>query len=87
MVNVANYGKCYYYILQFKHYSGVYLNGKINILYCPLKKEYFVFGEYVSDISTEDGFLLITNNCRGNVTYDRLVYSKELSCFLLECGR
>ena len=86
-INVANYGKCYYYILQFKHYSGVYLNGKINILYCPLKKEYFVFGESVSDISTEDGFLLITNNCRGNVTYDRLVYSKELSCFLLECGR
>lgn len=85
-INVANYGKCYYYILQFKHYSGVYLNGKINILYCPLKKEYFVFGEYVSDISTEDVFLLITNNCRGNVTYDRLVYSKELSCFLLECG-
>ena len=85
-INVANYGKCYYYILQFKQYPGVYLNGKITILYRPSNSEYFVFGESVSNISTEDNFLLITNNCRGNVTYDRFTYNKEMSRFLLECG-
>ena len=84
-INIVDYGKCYYYILQFKHNPGVYLNGKIHILYCPSKNEYFVFGEYVSDISTEGKYLLITNNCRGNISYDRLFYSKEKSCFLLEC--
>ena len=83
--NVTNYGKCYYYVLQFKHYSGVYLNGKIHIIYSPSKNEYFVFGEYVSDISTKGKYLLITNNCRGNISYDRLLYSKEQSRFLLEC--
>ena len=84
-INVANYGKCYYYILMFKHYSGVYLNGKIHILYCPSKSEYYIFGEYVSNISTEGEYLLITNNCRGNISYDKLFYSKEQSRFLLEC--
>ena len=84
-INVTNYGKCYYYVLQFKHYSGVYLNGKIHIIYCPSKNEHFVFGEYVSDISTKGKYLLITNNCRGNISYDSLLYSKEQSRFLLEC--
>ena len=84
-INVTNYGKNYYYVLQFKHYSGVYLNGKIHIIYCPSQNEYFVFGEYVSDISTKGKYLLITNNCRGNISYDRLLYSKEQSRFLLEC--
>lgn len=84
-INITNYGKCYYYVLQFKHYSGVYLNGKIHIIYCPFQNEYFVFGEYVSDISTKGKYLLITNNCRGNISYDRLLYSKEQSRFLLEC--
>ena len=84
-INVANYGECYYYVLQFKHFPGVYLNGKMHVLYCPSKSEYFVFGEYVSNISTEEEYLLITNNCRGNISYDRLLYSKEHSRFLLEC--
>ena len=84
-IHVTNYGKCYYYVLQFKHYSGVYLNGKIHIIYCPFQNEYFVFGEYVSDISTKGKYLWITNNCRGNISYDRLLYSKEQSRFLLEC--
>ena len=84
-INITNYGKCYYYVLQFKHYSGVYLNGKIHIIYCPFQNEYFVFGEYVSDISTKGKYLLITNNCRGNISYDRLLYSKEQSRFFLEC--
>ena len=37
-INVPNFGKCHYYIFQFKDYSGVFLNGMMHILYNPSKK-------------------------------------------------
>ena len=84
-INVPNFGKCQYYIFQFKHYPGCFLNGMVHILYNSSKNEYLVFREFISNIKTEGKYLLLTYNIRGNLSYNRLLYSKELSRFLLEC--